>query len=106
MTGSKLIGVSFAGVKDSSLGETRLDHNLDFNNKNPTKLIGRIHIHADKLVGLEVLVSERIEVFDRNDRMRQLQHRIEKTNKTNFVSLFAEDLAESKINPRANSDLH
>ena len=69
MASSELIGVSFASVKDSPLGKARLNHNLDFNNQNTTKLIGRLDVHADQLVGLEVLDSERIEVLDGNNRM-------------------------------------
>ena len=95
-----------ASVKDRPFGKTRLDHNLDFDDKDPTKIVGRLYVHADELIRLEVLISERIEILDRHNRMRQLQHSIEQANKTNLVSRFAENLAKRKINPGANTNLH
>jgi len=50
LTRSKLIRVRFASVKDCSLRETRLDHNLDFDDKDPTALVGRLYIHTNELV--------------------------------------------------------
>lgn len=55
MTRSKLIRVRLASVKDSSLRKTRMNHNLDFDDRNPTKLVGRLNIHTNKLVGPGIL---------------------------------------------------
>ena len=44
LTRSKLICVGFAGVNDGSFRETRVNHYLGLDDKNTTKLIGRLHI--------------------------------------------------------------
>jgi len=44
---SKLIRVSFTSVEDSPIGETRLNHNLDFDDEDPTTLVGRLYVHTN-----------------------------------------------------------
>ena len=103
MANSELIGVGLASVKNGTLGKARLNHNLNFNNKNTTKLIGRLDVHADQFVGLEVLDSKRIEVLDGNDRRGKPQYSVEKVYQADLISMFAEDLAKLLINPRRES---
>ena len=55
-------------------------------------LIGRIHVHANQLVCLEVLYSERIKILDRNNRVWKLQYCIEEANEADFITRFAENL--------------
>jgi hypothetical protein len=106
LASSELIGVGFASLKDSPLGKARLNDNLNFNNKNTTKLIGRLDVHADQFVGLEVLDSERIEVLDGNNRMGKPQYSVEQADQADLISRFAEDLAKRKINSSPNPNLH
>jgi hypothetical protein len=48
----------------SPLGKARLSHNLNFNNQNTTKLIGRLYVNANQFIGLEILHAKWVETLD------------------------------------------
>lgn len=80
-----------------------MNHDLDFHDKDPTHLIGRLHVDANQSVVLKVFQRKWILELDALDRMRQIQNRIEQADQADFIARLPEDFAKRKIYPRANT---
>jgi hypothetical protein len=72
----QLVGIGLASVEQCSLGKTGMNHDLDFHDKDPTHLIGRLYVNANQFVVLEVFQRKGILKMDALDWIRQIQNRM------------------------------